>query len=599
MLKQADYKGNEFVFEVECGNCRQYNYMNKKLYLLLKKDWELPKLQSPNIKIPSEMNVIINSLERCGISWIIRSLSQYHKSMFGKDILFTPEISSLIATRSRFPLPQRWNNVYGVDPYDLLKRGYDRVLVVQRDIKTQEWVDRIYYAQEGLSEDFIENLIKKMKKEYDLVYQNGIKDPHYLKVRLEDLNNYTVDSFTKLMDFFNFPKRDRLPIIPITPKERNWESYSSILPSDQKLVGRLKKVENIYKISKDGFLEKIYFDKFNPPKIQLKNVFIIGPLLNKRCHFSENIYDEFLKRDNINVKYVAIEDLYNDILQNGIYDYKLYRNKKLLYPLSNILKRFNTFFDLIIIDECGFAWKNDVNIPVFYNHREFKRPPSVFYPNIAFFWHEDVIRYFRDIFAPHWCKRIPNLHIMSVAVNLEIFKPEKKTIKGISGLAGREIINEIQTWGELTAIGILETTLQDNNSFIETGLNYIGTDTNGLMDEQYREYLPKLEALWIQIPRGQYISKRIIEAMACRTLCFIKLENEVHRQVLESMGLFEGVHYINFTDWDQLKEENKKLGDYKHIVENAYKLVVNNHTYKNRVDFIIELFKTEKMYGYA
>ena len=93
----------------------------------------MKKIPPINSKLPSEMNVIFCSLQRCGISWIIRILSQFHEEMFGEPIPYTKEnaeISKVIATRERFPLPQRWNCVYEADPKQLVKRGYDRIVIV-------------------------------------------------------------------------------------------------------------------------------------------------------------------------------------------------------------------------------------------------------------------------------------------------------------------------------------------------------------------------------------------------------------------------------------------------------------------------------------
>lgn len=601
MLKQVLKEHKKLVFEIECVNpeCRKYNYLSQRAYFHLRKDTFKKFIIPINNKLPSEMNVIIDSLERCGISWVVRSLSQYHKPMFGSKITFTPEISSVIATRHRFPIPKGWNNVYGVDPYDLLKRGYDRVLVVQRDIKTQEWVDRIYYAQEGLSEDFIEKLIDKMKKEYKMVYKEGIDDPHYLKVRLEDLNNHTVDTFTKLMDFFNFPEYGRPPIIPIVPKDRNWEAYSSILPMNQKLTGRLEKIERLYEISKDGFLERIYEGKIYSAPHDLSNIkagdiLIIGSQFHKGNHPSENFYKAF-KNLGYEPEYIYSELLQDDIPNKAKYNEFLHRKR--LYPLSKVLKRLIRKPKLIIIDQLGFSWLNDVNIPVFYLHSFFKRPPIVFYPDVVFFRHEAVRIYFERLFAPYWCSKVKHFQIMPIAVDPSKFILHKKSVKGIASITGRENLFELKTRLELTAIGIIETTLHEIKEFKALGLNYImgKEEDGGITDEEFRDLLPQLEAIWLHTPRGQYVSRRMLEAMICKTVCIIKIEDKRHEETLKEMGFIAREHYIKIDKLEEMVElhENWDITKYKQMIEDAYTLVLKYHTYECRVQEFLELYQNE------
>src|SRR4030042_4302136 len=128
MLKQVfkDKNGN-LAFEIECINpiCRVYNTITSEFYFNLKKDFHQEYTPKINNKMPLEMNIIFDSMERCGISWIIRSLSMYHEKMFGVPIKFTKdnaEISVQIATKERFDLPKGFNNVYGVDPQLLLDK---------------------------------------------------------------------------------------------------------------------------------------------------------------------------------------------------------------------------------------------------------------------------------------------------------------------------------------------------------------------------------------------------------------------------------------------------------------------------------------------
>jgi len=254
LLKQAIDSNGELFFDVECVNleCRLHNWISKENYLYLRRDYIKPYLPKLNNKLPYELNTIFVSQERCGISWIIKILSNIHESMFGIPIEFVTkkntEISALIATRNRLPLPKKWNNVYNVDPQALLNKKdpdenqYDRVVIVQRDHDTMIKAHELYFNVEWTGEQR-ETAMRKTEEHYQLVYGKEINDPRCKKFRLEDLNNYTISTFNEMLDFLNFPSFGRPIMIPINPSERNWQVYSSVLNKNQPLCNRLKEIE--------------------------------------------------------------------------------------------------------------------------------------------------------------------------------------------------------------------------------------------------------------------------------------------------------------------------------------------------------------------
>lgn len=584
-LKQVDKENKNLRFELECHACGNKNIVSEKMYFKIRKDFApLKKIEPINNKLPSEMNVMFVSLQRCGISWIIKILSQFHEFLFGEPIPYTKEnaeISKLIATRKRFPLPQRWNCVYEVDPKQLVERGYDRIVIVERDLETLKRVHQIYF-QEDLIWMQRETLLRKIEESWKLVYENEIDDPSVIQINLEDLNNYAQQTFTRLMDFLNFPKVGRPPIIPIPTPDRNWEAFSSLLQRESGIYNKLKGIEKIYR---DNL--------FRAQTKQLEKLLIVGPLQLNHSHFSEKIFD--VAKDKIETRYISPIEL---APQNSL-DLKYYDKRKMLYPLSKVLKKIDYVPDLIIIDECRFSWLNDVNIPVFYHHREFKRPPTVFYPDVVFFWHQPFINYFSRIFAPHWMSRIPNHVVLSIAVDPEMYLPQEKKIKGIVGIGARESLEDVMSYmKELTNISTLELQKQERDKFIEMGFKMF---KDPIDDEKYRELLPQCEMLWIPLANRQYATRRMLDCMATKSLCLIKIENEEHEQVLRDMGLHQGEHYVKFEKMEDLLELKNLITSemIKTMTENAYDLVINEHTYENRFDFIRALYQkfTEKIIG--
>lgn len=251
-LKQA-IQESSLLFEVECMNphCRRKVFISPAAYFRLKGDYEVLTKSKPYITdrvLPSEMNIIFVSMERCGISWIVRVLNSIHREMFGVEVEYEAEISQVIAMGKRFPVPLHWSCVYNVSPQVLVNRGFDRVIIIQREYETMIKTHELYFNQEWTGEQR-EVAMRKTKEHYEIVYGKKVRDPRCLHLNLEDLNNYTVYCFTELMNFLNFPETNRPALIPIVPPEREWEMFSSILKKGRVLSRRLQGIKNLLKTS--------------------------------------------------------------------------------------------------------------------------------------------------------------------------------------------------------------------------------------------------------------------------------------------------------------------------------------------------------------
>ena len=604
MLKQAFGTSNNVdLLEIECINpkCRKYNVVTPDFYFHLKYDFNRDYIPKINNKLPSEMNVIFVSMERCGISWIIRNLSQYHEKMFGVPIKFTKdnaEISQQIATKNNLPLKKGWNNVYSIDPQLLLDKvdpdgnKYDKIVVVHRKLETLLNVYKIKMARENLNKDHIEKILEKSKEEYKVVYKE-IEDPRLIHIDLWDLNQYTESMFNMLMDFLNFPTHNRPPVVRVQtlPFEALWEAYSSVFDKDFKLTGMLGRVEGLFQLTNDGILEYIakhMMDK-NMNNIELKNILIIGPGLDKGCHFSENILEAF-KEKGYNAELL-------DLIKLGWYSKEndVYKKRYEYFPNSKALTFTKMIPDLILFDEPAWDFYNDVKIPVFYYHREYERTPTVYYPDRAYFWHQGVINDWEGIRGnPHWCNKVKVKKVIGPAINPKRFNiNQPKTIRGVSCLGGRETMLGCLQTKESRATEYLTYSYQEIKEFIKLGFPFIEDNNNGLTDERYRELLPTCESLWFCAPLGQYVSRRILEAMYCKVVVIMRLESEEHRKALQEMGFNANEHYVEIKELKDMVELNKtwKYENYKEMTEKAYNVVISRHLFSHKVDFLVNEYK--------
>lgn len=69
--------------------------------------------------------------------------------------------------------------------------------------------------------------LNNIKKHHDLLHQD-IEDPRYFHFYLEDWNHFTNQTYHALLDFLEFPKENRLEVIPVkfSPEQRDFDAYS-------------------------------------------------------------------------------------------------------------------------------------------------------------------------------------------------------------------------------------------------------------------------------------------------------------------------------------------------------------------------------------
>jgi len=336
---------------------------------------------------------------------------------------------------------------------------------------------------------------------------------------------------------------------------------------------------NLFKrnIIKEKTLEEfIYKEK----KIKLETILIIGPPISEGNHFSENIRNALIEK-GMTIEYICIHDLKDS-------RWLSYIRKEEEYSLFDVLKKIEIIPDLILIDECEFHWDDDgVNTPIFYVHREFMRSPSVHHPDVVFFWHDEVRSFFERFFAAKWMKQVPYKENIGVAINPKIYKPKKKKYKGLSGIGFRETLELGESVKEMIKIGNYRILHMEKEEFIKTNCKFF---PDPVSTKKYRKILPLCSAIWIPISTQQYIGRRMLEAMACTTLCVIRLENEDHERILKEFGFEKGVHYIGVDKVSEALNAYNETNSKPTMIEKAYNEVMKNHTFKNQAQQIIDTY---------
>ncbi len=322
--------------------------------------------------------------------------------------------------------------------------------------------------------------------------------------------------------------------------------------------------------------------------------------LRQGSHFCEGISQEFVKQ-GLEVTFIGVDDIKKILTEKR---FALHRYKKVPFRLARFEPEKDNI-DLIFIDQCDFEWLNDVKTPVFYNHKYVHRRFSVFYPDIAFFLTKPLMEYSESINSPYEFLLTKYKYVMPSTTELDTYKPEEKIYEGISWFGGRNSVEMAIEHIDLMGIAqrelyrrdekiLRELSLEGNN---EVKINMFETPIPTL---KYRELLPKCEAHHFQIPRGQFITRMMFESMACKTLCIFKVHSEQHREILKDLGFVSGEHYIEIESVSKIKEAYLNTPNREEIIENAYNIILERHTYAPRAKFILEVYNNlygEKKHG--
>ena len=195
--------------------------------------------------------MIITHNSRSAVSEIFGFIQLAYLHYFNDTLPINYETPSFEAVKYRRPLPKGWNGTINAEPRLLLKRGFDKVIHVSRNLIDLCKSIAKYHTNAQTIEDYIKLAIKRPKffyninKKREILERNHISDPKFLKITLADWNKFTLETFNKLLDFLEFPTENRPFLIPVkfTEEQRDFEGYScSHLPKDYIVNDNIQKI---------------------------------------------------------------------------------------------------------------------------------------------------------------------------------------------------------------------------------------------------------------------------------------------------------------------------------------------------------------------
>ena len=245
-------------------------------------------------------------------------------------------------------------------------------------------------------------------------------------------------------------------------------------------------------------------------------------------------------------------------------------------------------YDWIIISHSDFVFNNPKigSTKVFYAHREMLCYPSCLNPDIIAYNHEEMDRFIWHYYPRLWhtAKKMDLL----VATDPAEFNPNKeKDLKGLNYTSYYE--NVMDEKRDFTWNYSFEIFLERRDLFTGNGCRVNG----GLyMDyNEYRDYLERSEAFLLFMGPLVFASRRLMECCVSKTLPVIHIENKESEAFHKRLGFEHLENCILFKKDPSFYKFNKLEAS---LSDNAYELVLNNHTYDHRAKEILEVLNDFK-----
>lgn len=255
-------------------------------------------------------------------------------------------------------------------------------------------------------------------------------------------------------------------------------------------------------------------------------------------------------------------------------EYHIYQKNPM--DLREILPVDN--YDMIIISHSDLVFNNPKrsSTKVLYYHREMLCYPSCLNPDILAYNHPAHDSFIWHYYPKMWhsAKKID----LPFAVDPEEFNPNRE--KDLTGLNYVSVFEDVMEesrdyfWNYM-----FKEFMNREKRFTSNGCRYNGPKYATL--EEYKDYVERSEAFLVFASPGIYGTRRMFEIAACKSLPIIHIESPEALEYYKSMGFELNETCLMFG----LKPpiiDNYDCEEYYEYTQNAYNLVLNEHTYDHR-----------------
>lgn len=307
--------------------------------------------------------------------------------------------------------------------------------------------------------------------------------------------------------------------------------------------------------------------------------------------FEVRLATEFESRGHSVALFPSVS-IYN---QMSAYERGDYMNGSRRVSLFSYFKNYYHYgLDFIIVAQTGLSFKNDIHIPVFYYHRELNQAPTCTNPTYIIMNMPEARNYLRAHHQYLW-EHARNRQFLWVAVDPTLYNPNrKKDLKGLNYIGWYEVAFEYKVdpmWDEVLGNSLDIPIYATEQKLCTT---HEGGDVKSSPSfEKYRDYLERSEAFLMVTSKWAYISRREMEAAACKTLNVIWIQNDKSEKAHNKIGFYDRKNCIMFREKEDLANGlvSWTPEELKEMTDNAYNLILEKHTYKNRADQILDIFE--------
>jgi glycosyltransferase involved in cell wall biosynthesis len=253
------------------------------------------------------------------------------------------------------------------------------------------------------------------------------------------------------------------------------------------------------------------------------------------------------------------------------------------------IKPKNVKFDCVFVEQNGYSFNNDIDVPVIYYHRDTPTPLFMKDMDILLYRFKSMEKTISKRHPEVWGNGVMKTQWLNGVDIYGFLHDQKKIFSGINWIGWSNTFEYY--WGfpdQIEYYKFVRHIVEDSDK-----KKLIVRHKAPIPYFKYKDILQKSEAVLIIPGNGSYVTRKIYEAAVSKTLIVLWVQNEQAMEAYENIGLVANYNCVMFKTINQLEQIEKKWNDFpklrKEMVKNAFEWVVSNHTWLNRARELINI----------
>jgi glycosyltransferase involved in cell wall biosynthesis len=242
----------------------------------------------------------------------------------------------------------------------------------------------------------------------------------------------------------------------------------------------------------------------------------------------------------------------------------------------------NVKFDCVFIEQNGYNFNNDIDVPVIYYHRDTPTPLFMKDMDILLYRFKSMEKEISKQHPKVWgngCMKVKWLNGVDVYGFLHV---KKKEFSGINWVGWSNTFEYYWNFPkQIEYYKFVRHIVEESDK-----KKLIVRHKAPIPYSKYKDILQKSEAVLIVPGNGSYVTRKLYEAAVSKTLIVLWVQNDDAMEIYKNIGLVPNYNCIMFKTIEQLEQIKKKWLNIpkkkREIVRNAFDWVVSNHTWLNR-----------------